>query len=188
MLSAIAIAFVMASVAGMALMPMWKKNHVDQAYDIAISVVRTYRNLAISQGKRYIITVTQPRTMTVQYWGVAVPPNPAPAPVTVSTYTLPMDVQFLTQAGFPNPGPDGFGTTYFAFNACAVVAGGNPCVIFYPDGSAQDDQGNFNNGVVYISRPADVYSARAIDVWGTTGRVRGWRLYNVGGTNTWEQQ
>jgi hypothetical protein len=33
-----------------------------------------------------------------------------------------------------------------------------------------------------------MYSSRAIDVFGTTGRIRGWRLYNQGGTNKWVQQ
>ena len=75
--------------------------------------------------------------------------------------------------------------------ARAVTEGGAPCVIFYPDGSAEDDAstpGNFNSGVIYITRPGDLYSSRAIDIWGTTGRIRGWRLYNISGTNTWVQQ
>jgi len=154
-------------------------------------VLRTYRNQAIEQSKRYVIVFTAPGTITVQYWGVGVPV--APAPVTVATYTLPQDIQFAVQAGFPNPGPDGStfgtGTTPIYFNACTVIESGNPCLIFYPDGSAQDDQGNYNNGIVYLTRPAsNMYSSRAINVWGTTGRVRGWRLYNESGTNMWVQQ
>jgi prepilin-type N-terminal cleavage/methylation domain-containing protein len=187
----IAIGLTMASVAFMALMPLFKKNHVDQGYDTVLSVLRTYRNLAISQSNRYIIVPTAPGTITVQLWGYSPPPAASPAPVTVYTYALPQDVQFAVQTGFPNPGPDGFGTgaSAIAFNACSVVASGNPCVIFYPDGSAQDDQGNYNGGVIYITQPtSNAYSSRAIDVYGATGRVRGWRLYNVSGTNTWEQQ
>jgi len=182
----ILIGFTMAAVAFMALMPMYKENHVDQAYDTTLSVIRAYRNEAITNSKRYILMFTAPGTITVQYWGVGVPVNPAP--VTVATYSLPTDIQFAVQAGFPNPGPDGFGTGATAFTANACVVEGQACLIFYPDGSVQDDLGNFNNGVVYLTRPTDLYSSRAITIWGGTGRVRGWRLYNQGGTNTWVQQ
>jgi len=195
LLIVIAIGFTMAGVTFMALMPLFKENHVDAAYDTTLSVIRNYRNQAIIQNKRYILLFTAPGTITVQYWGYVPPPAVSPAPVTVATYTLPSDIQFAVQAGFPNPGPDGatFGTgaTPVVFNACTTVEAGNPCVVFYPDGSAQDDAGNpgnYNNGVVYLTRPGDLYSSRAINIWGTTGRVRGWRLYKQGGVNTWVQQ
>ena len=68
-----AIGLTMAGVTFMALMPLFKENHVDQAYDLTLSVVRNYRNQSITQSKRYILTFTAPRTITVQYWGVAVP-------------------------------------------------------------------------------------------------------------------
>jgi len=194
MLTVCAIAVTLIAVSVMVLMPLYQKNHVDRAYDMTLSVLRTYRNMAITQYTRYIITVPTSQTITVQNW--AFPPTGstvAPAPVTVATINLPQDIQFTTQAGFPNPGPDSFGTgtTAVAFNACAILASGNPCVIFYPDGSAQDDAsvpGNYNNGVVYLALPGQLYSSRAIDIWGTTGRIRGWRLYSVSGVNTWVQQ
>jgi type II secretory pathway pseudopilin PulG len=190
MMIVIAIGFTLVVVASMTMMPLFTENHVDQAYDTTLSVMRTYRNLAIAQSNRYIIVFTPPQTITVQLWGYSPPPAASPAPVTVSTITLPPDMQFAVQAGFPNPGPDGFGTGTSAqtFNACTVVESGNPCLIFYPDGSSQDDLGNYNSGVIYLTQPtSNVYSSRAIDVYGTTGRVRGWRLYNQSG-NTWVQQ
>ena len=185
----IAIGLTMAGVTFMAMMPMFRSNHVDQAYDTTMSVIRNYRNLAITQSKRYILVFTAPGTITVQYWGVGVPASPAP--VTVATYTLPQDMQFAVQAGFPANAPDNFGTgiTAIQFNACTVVESGNPCLIFYPDGSAQDDLGNYNSGIVYITQPtSNKYSSRAITMFGTTGRTRGWRLYNQSGTNVWVQQ
>jgi len=193
LLIVIAIGLTMAGITFMSLMPLFKENHVDQAYDTTLSVIRNYRNQSIAQSKRYILVFTAPRTITVQYWGYTPPPAASPAPVTVGTYTLPQDIQFAVQGGFPNPGPDTFGTgtVPIFFNACAVEEAGQPCVVFYPDGSAQDDAGNpgnYNSGVVYITRPGDLYSSRAIDIWGTTGRVRGWRLYNQSGVNTWVQQ
>jgi prepilin-type N-terminal cleavage/methylation domain-containing protein len=186
LLIVVSIGMTMAGVAFMGMKPLFNQSHVDQAYDTTLSVIRTYRNQSIIQSKRYIIFFTAPRTLTVQYWGVGVPVSPAP--VTVATYILPSDIQFAVQAGFPNPGPDNFGTgtTPFTMNNCALV--GTNCLIFYPDGSAQDDLGNFNSGVAYLSRPADLYSSRAVSIFGTTGRIRGWRLYKVAGVNTWVQQ
>ncbi|HKU26364.1 MAG TPA: prepilin-type N-terminal cleavage/methylation domain-containing protein, partial [Candidatus Sulfotelmatobacter sp.] len=86
----LAIGFVMAGITLLALMPLYKQNHVDAAYDTTMSVIRTYRSQAIAQSKRYIITFAAPGTIQVQYWGVGVPVSPAP--VTVATYQLPDDI------------------------------------------------------------------------------------------------
>jgi prepilin-type N-terminal cleavage/methylation domain-containing protein len=189
----IAIGLTMASVTFIMLMPLFKKNHVDQAYDITLSVLRTYRNQSITKYTRFIVTFPTASTINVQEWDFPPPNSVAPAPLAPVTFTLPQDIQFAIQGGFPNPGPDNFtGATAVSFNACAVLESGNPCLIFYPDGSAEDDAGvpgNFDSGVVYLTQPtSNAYSSRAIDVWGTTGRIRGWRLYNISGTNTWVQQ
>jgi prepilin-type N-terminal cleavage/methylation domain-containing protein len=189
MLIVIAVALIMLGFATIFLLPALQKTHLDIAYDTTLLAIRSYRSLAITQNRRYIIIPTAPGTITVQYWGVGVPVNPAP--VTVATYSLPSDIQFAVQAGFPNTSgtvPDGFGTGSVAigFSSCALV--GSPCLIFYPDGSAQDDLGNYNNGVLYLSRAGDIYNSRAITVFGATGRVRGWRLDKQGSNNVWVQQ
>jgi len=186
MMIVVAIALIMARVTFIALMPMFNQNHVDSAYDTTLSVVRNYRNLAITQSKRYIITFANPGTITVQYWGVGFPVSPAP--VTVATYTLPPDIQFAVQGGFPAAAPDSFGTggTAIDFDQ-GMGLGSQNYVMFMPDGSSQDTAGNYNSGVVYLTRPTDFYSSRAVSVFGTTGRVRGWRLLNQGG-NKWVQQ
>jgi hypothetical protein len=47
-----------------------------------------------------------------------------------------------------------------------------------PDGSSQDSLGNYNSGVIYLTRPGDtIYNfASHVTLWGATGRIRGWRL------------
>jgi prepilin-type N-terminal cleavage/methylation domain-containing protein len=186
LLVTISIGMTMAGVTFVALMPLFKENNVDTAYDTTISVIRNYRNQSISQSRRYILTFTAPGTITVQYWGVAVPVSPPP--VTVATVTLPPDIQFAVQAGFPAAAPDSFGAggTAIDFDQ-GMGLGSQNYIMFMPDGSSQDTLGNYNSGVVYLTRPGDMYSSRAISVFGTTGRVRGWRLYNQSG-NTWVQQ
>ena len=84
----------MAGVTFMALMLLFRQNHVDAAYDTTLSVIRNYRNLSISQSKRYILTFDTPGTITVYYWGKAVPTDPAP--VQVASFALPSDIQCVT--------------------------------------------------------------------------------------------
>ena len=182
----VAIGLTVAGITFMALMPLFRQNHVDAAYDTTLSVIRTYRSQSITQSKRYILTFTPPGTITVQYWGVGVPTSPPP--VTVATYGLPPDIQFAVQAGFPAAAPDGFGAGGAAIDFDQGMGlGSQNYIMFMPDGSSQDTLGNYNSGVLYLSRPGDVYSARAISVFGTTGRIRGWRFDNQSG-NKWMQQ
>ena len=186
MMIALGIGLTMTCVTVLALMPLLKQSHVDAAYDTTLSVIRTYRSQAITQSKRYILTFTTPGTITVQYWGVGVPVSPPP--VTVATYTLPPDIEFAVQPGFPGAAPDSFGTGSTAIDFDQGMGlGSQNYIMFMPDGSSQDTLGNFNSGVLYLTRPGDLYSSRAVSVFGTTGRIRGWRLYNQSG-NTWVQQ
>src|SRR5262249_27646095 len=120
-----------------------------------------------------------------------------------TSYKLPTDVKFDVETGIPTGNtktPDRFGTgnkpVDFAFTAQGTGLGGQNKIYFCPDGSAQDAvggagqcAGNVNDGVVYIARPGELMSSRAITVWGATGRIRGWRLYSngVGGT-IWQRQ
>jgi len=172
------------------LQPALKQAHVDSAYDTTLMALRNYRSRAITERKRYIVAFTAPGTITISYWGVGVPVNPAP--VIVSTLTLPPDVQFVVQAGMPtSPAtvPDGFGNggTAVDFDQ-GVGLGSQNYVMFMPDGSSQDTLGNLNSGVLYLGRPGDLLSMRALTVFGSTGRIRGWRLNKPAGGAQWSQQ
>jgi len=195
MMIVIGIGMTVAGISVMALMPMLQENHVDQSYDTTLSVLRNYRNLAIAQSQRYIITFTPatttvpiiPASITVQNWQYAVPVSPAPT--FVASYALPPDVTFGVQTIFPAAAPDAFGTGVTAIDFDQNVPPGSAnYVLFMPDGSSQDLTGNYNSGILYITRPGDAYRSRALTVWGTTGRIRGWRIYNQSGANVWTQQ
>jgi hypothetical protein len=85
--------------------------------------------------------------------------------------------------------PDGFGAGTVAIDFDQGMGlGSQDYVMFMPDGSSQDLLGNWNSGVLYMGRAGDLYSSRAITVFGATGRIRGWRLYLQAGVNTWVQQ
>lgn len=187
MMIVIGIGLTAAGVSVMTLMPMLQETHVDQAYDTTLSVLRNYRNLAVSTSKRYIVTFTAPGTITVTRWDYAVPVSPAP--VFVASYKLPPDIQFAVQPGFPAAAPDGFGTGVAPIDFDQLMGlGSQNYVMFMPDGSSQDTLGNYNSGIVYVSRINDYYRSRALTVWGTTGRIRGWRVYLQSAVNKWVQQ
>lgn len=188
----VAIGMILTGISFVSLQPLLKQARADAAYDTTLMTLRNFRSRAITERRRYIITFTAPRTITVQSWGVGFPV--APAPVLVSTITLPSDLQFMVQAGMPSTPatvPDGFGNGGTAIDfGQGLGAGSLNYVMFMPNGTSQDKnnpagESNLNSGVIYMGRPNDLLSMRAITVLGSTGRIRGWRLQTGA---VWKQQ
>jgi prepilin-type N-terminal cleavage/methylation domain-containing protein len=197
-----AISLVVTVVSVLSLMPVMKQQRVVNAYNTTLSALRQARDNAVSQRTSYSVTfssVASPNTITVA-------PVLATGGVTFTgaqgtvIYKLPTDVSFITQTGYPSPGPDGYGAgtnaVDFGYTANGTGTGGASTIYFCPDGSAQDAEGGAGNclgswdgGVVYIGRSAEITSSRAITLWGGTGRIRGWRLYSAGsGVYQWVRQ
>ena len=178
-----AIILILAGVATMSYMPLMKQQHIVNAYNSTLTTLRRARDQAAGDMRVYVVSFTPPGTITGTQ-------NTTTGPLLVTT-VLPSDVTFHVEPGVPTSPvvapttPDGMGSAAFPIDFDqGVGAGGTTTIYFYPDGTAQDINGNINNGVVYLGRPGDLYSSRAITVWGSTGRIRGWRLYNPG----WRQQ
>jgi prepilin-type N-terminal cleavage/methylation domain-containing protein len=199
MMMAVAILMIASAVTFMSLQPALRQQRVTNSYNTVLSALRQARDNAVAQRTSYSVTFdlsAVPHTVTVA------PTFPgfqgALAPV---TYSIPNDVRFDNEPGIPNTNlttPDRFGVganpVDFGYTGQGVGLGGLRVIYFCPDGSAQDAvggigqcSGNWNNGVVYIARPGELLSSRAISVWGATGRIRGWRLYTGGGAN-WQRQ
>ena len=164
----------------MGIQPALREARVGTAYNLTLNVFRQARDTAISQRQTFTVTLVN----------TAAPPTPNSLLITnalsgavLYTYWLPTDVYYMVLPNFPKSPvnfpttPDGFGLGATPIDFDQGVAGGNQIVVYFlPDGSAQDVNGNINNGVVYIARPGDYYSARALTLWGATGRLRGWRM------------
>ena len=181
LLTALSINFVL-------LQPALQAARANTAANQCFMLLRRYRQQAVDERKRYIVTFTAPNTIQVSRWDVAVPVSPAP--VVVTTQILPTGIQFQTIAGIPtaNP-PDNFGNGGTAIDfGQGIGLGGLNYVMFMPDGSSQDVNGNLNNGVLYTAKTGDLYSSRAISVFGATGRIRGWQLVKQAGNATWVQK
>jgi hypothetical protein len=191
-----AIGMTLTAIGFISLQPALKLARVNAGYDTTLMAMRNYRSRAITERRRYIVAFTAPRTITISSWGTGTPV--APAPVLVSTLTLPTDVQFMVQAGVPTTPttvPDGFGIGGIPIDfGQGLGVGSLNYVMFMPDGTSQDmsnpsgGPANLNSGVIYIGKPNELLSMRAITVFGGTGRVRGWRLMNSGGGPQWTQQ
>jgi len=191
----VSIALILIGVTFIAMRPMLNQAHINSAYDTSLTVLRNTRNMAITQSHEYYVNFNPAGfpagTIQIQYQPPAVGNGAAPPLEQVITYTIPSDVSFAVQGGFPANAPDGFGAGANAIDFGQALAG-EPLnyVVFMPDGSSRDNLGNYNSGIVYLSRPGDnIYiSSRAITVWGATGRVRGWRLNQLAGVASWVQQ
>jgi len=202
MMAVLAISIVVAVVSVIGLMPVLKQQHVTNAYNTTLSALRQARDNAVSQRTSYSVTFSNsvtPNTITMA---------PALASGVAAftgdqgsvTYQLPPDVSFLAQqpAVGSTPTPDGFGTGAnaidFGYTANGNSGGTTATVVYFcPDGSAQvalscAGGNNWDNGLVYISQSGNVLSSRAVDVWGGTGRIHGWRLYGVSGGYKWVRQ
>jgi prepilin-type N-terminal cleavage/methylation domain-containing protein len=167
------------------LQPAIQQIRVTNAYNTTLMTMRRAREISIGQRRTYIVTFNNavvPNTVTIA------PASATPGGLNV-VYSLPNDVIMTTMATYPNPGPDGFGIGTTAIDFDQAVGGGiKTSIYFNPDGSAQDVNNNINNGVIYMGRTGQLYSSTAITLWGATGRLRGWKLVNVGGVPTWKQQ
>jgi prepilin-type N-terminal cleavage/methylation domain-containing protein len=184
MMIVVTIILVVSGVAIMGMQPALQYSRVNNAYNITLAAIRQARDFAVGQRQEYSVTFSNaaaPNSITITQAGNG---------NVVATYTLPTDVTFTALAGIPvgANAPDGFGVAGAISFDQGVAGGATNVIYFMPDGTAQDVNGNLNNGVIYIARAGQLYSSHAITVWGATGRLRGWRLYNNNaGTAYWRQ-
>ena len=205
MVTVVGFSLVLTVVSVISMMPVLKQQHVTNAYNTTLAALRQARDNAISQRTSYSVTFSS----------AAVPNTIAVAPALASgvstfqgdqstvTYQLPSDVLFLAQqptvGSTGPPETPGFGSGAnsidLGYTANGNSGGTTATVIYFcPDGSAQvalscAGGNNWDNGVVYISQTGSILSTRAVDVWGGTGRIHGWRLYTkTGGNYQWLRQ
>jgi prepilin-type N-terminal cleavage/methylation domain-containing protein len=203
MMIVVALILIVVAITFMALQPALKDARSNQAFNYILMQLRQARQRAITERKQYIVCfgvaapagaltpLGAPTVQSIQMfrWDAG---TALSAAAQISANTLPFDMLFQTVVGVPNTlatVPDGFGTAANAIDLDQGVAGGiKDQVLFMPDGSAHDTNGTSNSGIVYVGRSGELYSSRAITLYGATGRIRGWRLIDVLGTPTWMQQ
>jgi prepilin-type N-terminal cleavage/methylation domain-containing protein len=185
----LALILIVTAVSTMTIQPSLKAGRVTEGYNTTLMMMRQAREISVAQRQIYFVTLNGaavPNVITITQGSTG---------VVTSTKALPTDVAFDVEPGVPNSPtvapttPDGFGGGGTAIDLDqGIVGGAKNVVYFYPDGSAADVAGNVNNGVVYVARPGEILSSRAITLWGATGRLRGWHLYQNAGKYYWRQQ
>jgi type II secretory pathway pseudopilin PulG len=199
MTTVVALTIVVSVISVISLMPLLNAQHVVNAYNTTLSVMRQARDNAASQRTSYSVTfqnTTVPNSITVAWAPVTGESNMGELPTT--TYTFPNNVVFaVPPSGVTAPDNYGSGSSAIDFGYTASSSAGGATVIYFcPDGSAQTSNacagaGNWDGGVVYFGLSGDGLSWRAVDLWGATGRIHGWRLYpktGGGGNYQWLRQ
>jgi prepilin-type N-terminal cleavage/methylation domain-containing protein len=197
MVSVVAISLVLTVVSVVSLMPALNAQHVTNAYNTTLSVLRQARDNAVSQRTAYEVSFVQTTTPPVTSISI-LPTTTFAGNQNTVTYKFPTDVFFLVPPS-GTAAPDSFGTGSnaidFGYTANGNSGGTTQTIIYFcPDGSAQTTSscsgaGNWDGGAVYLGRNGDNGSYRAISLYGGTGRIHGWRLYTNGaGGYQWLRQ
>lgn len=200
MMIVIAIGLIMVGVGVVNIEAGLQQTRTSQAFNLVLAQIRSARQLAITKREQYIVCFGSGSAPS----GAATTPYGAPTAQSIQVYewpggsalsqavqvtsiNLPFDMQFQSLSGFPASSPNGFGNTAISFDQ-GVSGGAANQIMFLPDGTAHDTNGNYNNGIIYMARSGDLTSASAITLFGASGQVEGWHLYQSGGTWTWKMQ
>ena len=139
----------------------------DGALRVLLSQMNAARELAITQRRNMRLTFTNGSQVQIIREEV-----PGPTLTTIRTVVFESGVQFGLITGLPDT-PDTFG------NATSVVfasaTGTPPEVKFTPEGILVNQDGLTLNGSVFVAIPNQALSARSVTIFGSTGRIRGYR-------------
>ena len=149
-------------------------DRLDVSYRRTLGQMRRARQAAVDTRRVHRLTFTAPRTMRIDR-------VEADASLTLlEQMDLEDDIAFTIENGVPTSSsltPDRFGTA-----AVTIDFNGGNQIFFQPDGSAFDAVGQLSNGVIYLARPGELATSRAVTLYGATGRIKGWRL----NTGAWQ--
>ena len=135
----------------------------DGAMRTVLSQMNSAREQAITQRRNMRLTFTGTNSIQIVREEV-----PGPTLTTITSVPFEGGVQFLTVTGLPDT-PEAFG------NSTATYFGAATEIKFAPDGTLVDQNGNTVNGTVFVAIAGQTLSARAVTIFGSTGRVRAYR-------------
>lgn len=174
LLAVITVIAVVASVALPGIESTLRESRVQTALVSVVGEMRRARQLAMDRRRTHTVTFTSPRTLTVTRIETGGNPN-----VQVSLITLPSDVSFTRNS--ISSEPDGF-TSSGAFTFCGSGGSFN----FTPQGAGVDASNNLCNGIVYLGIAGRLETTRAVTLFGSTGRSKGFRYAQNAGAWAWK--
>jgi type II secretory pathway pseudopilin PulG len=189
------IILIVTGVAVMSMVPALRSSKSNSGMELVMGELRRAHERAIDERRIYRVTFVAPQTIQVdvgQVGNVATTitgSSPLFVPAQ-NPLTLPNGIQFIVVAGIPTSAaatPDGFGSGVNAIDFDIENGGAGTQIYFQPDGRALDGANRLNDGVLYLAEANNLYSSRAVSLFGSTGRVKGWYLSSKGGVSTWNQ-
>lgn len=175
----VVVTLILAGMATFQIVAAIRQAHINAAAQIVERELRNAREKSVDTRTEYVVTFQTPGRILTQTIAAGV----LSAPTSIH---LPNDEQFLIAPGVTSaPENPPFGSAKLAIDFDLGNGGGSNVLFFYPDGTVLDAAGNLNNGVAYIARPGDLYSSKAVTIWGATGRVKIWTLAGKGGATQW---
>ena len=177
------------------MVPKVQSSRANTGMELVLGEMRRAHERAVDERRIYRVTFAPPNQIQVDVGQVA---NVASTitgttPAFVQAHqplTLPDGIQFICVGGIPTGAatvPDGLGSGANAIDFDLGNGGGGTQIYFQPDGRALDGANRLNDGVIYIALPGNLYSSRAVTLFGSTGRVKGWTLTNLGASPGWTQ-
>ena len=141
---------------------MLNQTKADSGQVAIVRALEVARSRAVAERRNFEVNFVAPNE--IQILRREVPGN---AKTLISKFYLENGLTFERFTGQPDT-PDQFGS------ASAVTFTGTAPVMFTSDGSLIDDNGDVTNGTVFLGRPREAATARAITFFGVTGFMRSW--------------
>jgi prepilin-type N-terminal cleavage/methylation domain-containing protein len=182
----ITVILILAAVAVVQIGPALQAAKVNTALETTLGQLRSVHQQAIDQRRIFRVTFSAPRTIQIDQ--VTYDSTGTQVFTPVSSIDLPVETQFTCVSGIPRTSgstPDGLGHGQTPIDFSLDYGGGGTTLFFQKDGRATDSAGRLNSGVVYIARPGELSTSKAVTVLGATGRVKGWRLFTAANTLEW---
>jgi prepilin-type N-terminal cleavage/methylation domain-containing protein len=195
LLVVVTIILILVAAALVTMVPTVQNSRANAGMELVLGEMRRAHERAIDERRIYRMTFVAPNLIQLEVGQVA---NVA-STITGTTpafaqaqqaLTLPDGIQFTCVGGIPTgvgSVPDGLGSGANAIDFDLANGGGGTQIYFQPDGRALDGANRMNDGVVYIALPGNLYSSRAVTLFGSTGRSKGWKLATLGGAPGWTQ-
>ena len=187
LLIVVSIMLIVLGVSFIQIAPMFKESQAQTALQTTLGQMRRAHEMAVDQRQVYRLTFTAPGTIQLDQVGID-PTTGAKTYTLQSTMTLPSQIQFAVVTGLPNTtatAPDNYGTGATAIDFDRDFGGGGTQIYFQRDGRALDSSNRINNGLIYMCRPGQLLSCKAVSLIGATGRSKGWMLTQSGAGVAW---
>lgn len=143
----------------------------DGAMRVVLSQLNQAKQLAITQRRNMRLTFANNNSVQIIREEV-----PGPTLTTISTVPFEGGMQFLRIGALPDLTTAPLTEVPANPAGVALAFAGATQIRFAPDGTLVDENGNTLNGTVFLAHVAtEVMSARALTIFGATGRVRAFR-------------